>query len=204
MEYASIPWSQKSGTATTKGKQKRGGEKALTFNLAVWFLHVLAASKSEPDWSYDLLKSEDLQLRECSFPRVPATPESEQGQGQRLDRSQARARSLSRKRAREDTGGSYIHSFTSDGSAFMGSFQVCPLALLTTPVKVALEHLLNNDSKSPRSRRSESASSDITASNERPRWVPNGDSFASSKGDEETGHAELRRSKRVRAEALKL
>lgn len=134
MEYASIPWAQKNHTVVAEGKQKMKRQKALTFNLAVWFLHVLAAYESEPDWTYNVLKSEDLQLHECSFPLVPATPESEQEQDQRLGRGRARTRSISRKRAREDDGESYIHSFTSDGLAFTGSFPVRCVALFAIPL----------------------------------------------------------------------
>lgn len=130
MEYASIPWSQTNDTAVAEGKDKKKEQRTLTFNLAVWFLHVLAASESEPDWTYDVLKSEDLQLRECSFPQVPATPESEQEQDQRLDRSRARNRSISRKRAREDAGEAFIHSFTNDDVAFADSPHVRSFALL--------------------------------------------------------------------------
>ncbi|KAJ4156018.1 hypothetical protein LMH87_001232 [Akanthomyces muscarius] len=182
MEYASIPWSQDGGTIVNKGKHKKN-EQPLTFNLAVWFLHVLAAYESEPNWTYNVLKSENLQQHECLHPRVPATPESEKKQRQRPGRSG------SRKRAYEDVGESYTHSFTSDSLAFTGSFQ------------------------SQRSRRSESAPSDTTHRNERTRRFPNGDfatsikqgdSFASSNNDSETGHTELRRSKRVRAEGFKL
>lgn len=130
MEYASIPWSQEDDTAAAKGKEKKKEQRTLTFNLAVWFLHVLAASESEPDWTYNVLKSEDLQLRECSFPRVPATPESEQEQDERLRRGRARNRSISRKRAREDAGELYINSFTSDDLAFTDGLHVRSFALL--------------------------------------------------------------------------
>lgn len=215
MEYASIPWSQHGGTIVAQGKQKKK-EQPLTFNLAVWFLHVLAASESEPDWTYNVLKSEDLQLHECPYPRVPvpATPESEQEQGQRLCRRRARGRSGSRKRAYEDVGESYTHSFTSDSLAFTGSFQVRSLSFfLAIPVNGSKRPFANDDSKSQRSRRSESAPSHTTYRNERTRRFPNSDlamgvrqggSFTSSNNDTETGPIELRRSKRVRAEGFKL
>lgn len=219
MEYASIPWSLKDSTVVPKGKQKGKEQKSLTFNLAVWFLHVLAASESEPDWAYNQLKSADLQLHECQFPQVPPTPESEQKQDQKLARGAALRRSGSRKRSREDAEESYTHSFTSDGFPFTSSFQVQPLTLSflfflsTIFVKIAVGHLLIGHSKSRRSLRSESAPTDTTYHDDRPRWALNGDSttsieqgdsFTSSKNHQETEHVEPRRSKRVRAEGFKL
>lgn len=123
MEYASIPWSEPEIAINTKGKSVNR-EPSLTFNLAVWFIHVLAASQFHPDWTYDALSSEDIEMHECTAIQIPVTPESETRQPQRGNRDRVRSRTRSRKRAREDADEAYSHSFTTDSFGLTDSFRV--------------------------------------------------------------------------------
>lgn len=62
MEYVSIPWNKASGNG-------------LTYNLALWFLHVLAGNSNElASYPYDPLLKEELLNHKCNY--TPNTPNS--------------------------------------------------------------------------------------------------------------------------------
>ncbi|KAJ6785764.1 hypothetical protein PWT90_06609 [Aphanocladium album] len=184
MEYASIPWSA-SNLETRQSNALAAKGHVLTFNLALWFIHVLAACQFHPNWSYDALESEDITIRECTTIEVPPTPESEERKNKGSRRQWSRSRSRSRKRPREDPGEDYALSLTSDSFGLTDSF---------------------------RSFRGGSAATDSTCVNETPRWLPKSglavsnerlDNEESSPKDGSEGNVKLRRSKRVHAQTDK-
>ncbi|KAJ3481752.1 hypothetical protein NLG97_g7742 [Lecanicillium saksenae] len=181
MEYASFPWTEKDSGSSSKNEATEN-KPTLTFNLAVWFIHVLAACQSHLDWSYNPLTSENIDIHECKASKDPITPQSEGRHKRTYQGAWPRSRSRSRKRAREDVTESYTHSFTSDGFGLTDSFQ--------------------------QSFRSESAPTDSTCVEETPRWVPRSDAVVSPTqidgealraNEYKDNNAELRKSKRVRA-----
>ena len=113
MEYMSIPW-----------KKDEAVNNPLTFNLAVWFVHILAGNHHEVDWDYSPLKSEKLTEKTCTASQAPVTPES-----QRRPSSPSRlgvdpAQNKSRKRRRGDTADEINFSFTESQTPFASFTQV--------------------------------------------------------------------------------
>jgi hypothetical protein len=59
MEYVSIPWEN-------YRKGNSDDYSALTVNLALWFVHILAGNAHEVNWSYPPLGNEQLAIGVCT------------------------------------------------------------------------------------------------------------------------------------------
>lgn len=92
MEYVSIPWG-------------KSGRNTLTFNLALWFVHILAGNRHEVAYDYDELVDEKLVTETCNIaPTLPVTPQTEprRSSSRRRQNATSSLRSTSRKRKRID------------------------------------------------------------------------------------------------------
>jgi hypothetical protein len=113
MEYVSIPW-----------KEDTSIENPLTFNLALWFVHILAGNHHEVGWEYSPLASETLTTKICTALQSPATPESHRRPSLARPVRPVSSRSLSRKRRRSVESDPIHFSFTQSQTSFTSFAQV--------------------------------------------------------------------------------
>ena len=112
MEYMSVPW---------KESDKHN---SLTFNLALWFVHILAGNRYEVDWDYSPLKSEELATKICTAFQAPVTPESQRRPSGSNRLGEYPALNMSRKRRRSDAADAINFSFTESQASFTTLAQV--------------------------------------------------------------------------------
>ena len=112
MEYMSVPW---------KESDKHN---SLTFNLALWFVHILAGNHHEVGWDYSPLASETLTRKICTAFQTPVTPESQQRPSNLNRHGEYSAQSRSRKRRRSDAADAINFSFTESQASFTSFAQV--------------------------------------------------------------------------------
>lgn len=97
MEYVSIPWDNyRQGNPDDYG--------ALTVNLALWFIHILAGNAHEVDWSYPDLQDEKLTAGVCTASSASENsgPEPDREESEPPQRRQSLGLSpCSRKRRRD-------------------------------------------------------------------------------------------------------
>jgi hypothetical protein len=113
MEYVSIPW-----------KEDTNIENPLTFNLALWFVHILAGNHHEVGWDYSPLVSETLTTKICTALQSPATPESHRRPSSPHPVGALGSRSISRKRRRSGAADAIRFSFTESQASFTSFAQV--------------------------------------------------------------------------------
>lgn len=123
MQYVAVPWTEEAKRSIPSSSAE---DRSLSFNLALWFVHVLAASQYKIGWDYGPLHSEKLSKMACNDLQVPITPES-QARPSRSNKRQATSRGDSRKRPRTRDEGDeqLVLSFhETDSPKFFSSFQV--------------------------------------------------------------------------------
>jgi hypothetical protein len=113
MEYVSVPW-----------KEDTNIENPLTFNLALWFVHILAGNHHEVGWDYSPLVSETLTTKICTALQSPATPESHRHPSSPNPVGALGSRSISRKRRRSGAADAIHFSFTESQASFTSFAQV--------------------------------------------------------------------------------
>lgn len=121
MQYVVVPWTDETKRNTLRSSAE---DRSLSFNLALWFVHVLAASQYKIGWDYGPLRSEKLLKVACNDLQIPITPES-QARPSRSNKRQVTARRTSRKRTRNEPDDQFVLSFHEASSPkFFSSFQV--------------------------------------------------------------------------------
>jgi hypothetical protein len=96
MEYVSIPWEN-------YRKGNSDDYSALTVNLALWFVHILAGNAHEVNWSYPPLGNKQLAIGVCTASSASENSGSELEPDESeppQPRRSSRLRSYSRKRRR--------------------------------------------------------------------------------------------------------
>ena len=129
MEYVSIPWEN-------HRKNDSDNHGALTVNLALWFVHILAGNAHELAWSYDDLWKEKLTTGACTTSACEISGPELGSQGSEPPQTRGLSGSglYSRKRRRDSDVCDVPHySFTGGVESFTTEVRAPLLCLLARP-----------------------------------------------------------------------